>query len=203
MKLDLRFTARPLVEVWCETVVAFVFEGAVENGDRAFGLDVKTMGYLSSLKKRGFWTGEEGDTLLVASQGMIKANKILLKGLGARRYFTPGLVSHRMKEIGIALDKMAVSDIGIRIPVAQGESFESTSMFEAACVHLVEPFLISHGDEPDFLLKIVFSVNADQIGELESMVRPLKEHFRSRLDHTIIFDGLVKSPSTGPAYRRD
>ena len=187
MKLDLRFTARPLEEVWCEIVVAFVFEGAVENGDCAFGIDAKTLGYLSSLKKRGFWTGEEGDTLLVASQDMIKADKILLKGLGARRDFTPGLVSHRMKEIGIALHKMAVSDIGIGIPVVQGEGFEYTSMFEAAYVHLVEPFLINHGDD-DFLLKIVFSVNADQIDELESTVRPLKEHFGSRLDYTIIFD---------------
>ena len=54
MKLDLRFTARPLEEVWCEIVVAFVFEGAVENGDCAFGIDAKTSGYLISLKKRGF-----------------------------------------------------------------------------------------------------------------------------------------------------
>jgi hypothetical protein len=188
MKLDLRFTARPLEEVWCEIVVAFVFEGAVENGDSAFGIDAKTSGYLTFLEKRGFWKGREGDTLLVASQGMIKANKILLKGLGARRDFTPGLLSERIKETGIAVDKMAVSDMGIRIPLAQGEGYEYTSMLEAACVHLVEPFLINHGDEPDFLLKIVFSVNAGQIGELEATVRPLKEHFRSRLDNTIIFD---------------
>jgi hypothetical protein len=188
MKLDLRFTARPLEEVWCEIVVTFVFEGAVENGDCAFGIDAKTSGYLTFLEKKGFWKGGEGDTLLVASQGMIKANKILLKGLGARRDFTPGLLPERIKETGIAVDKMAVSDMGIRIPVAQGEDYEYTSMLETACVHLVEPFLINHGDEPDFLLKIVFSVNADQIGELEATVRPLKEYFRSRLDNTIIFD---------------
>ena len=199
MKLDLRFTARPLEEVWCEIVVAFVFEGAVENGDCAFGIDAKTSGYLTSLKKRGFWKGGEGDTLLLASQGMIKADKILLKGLGARLDFTPGLLCLRIKETGIAVDKMAVSDIGIRIPIAQGEGSEYTSMLEAACVHLVEPFLINHGDEPDFLLKIVFSVNTGQIGGLESMVRRLKEHFGSRLDHTIIFDNLIKSRSA-PFY---
>ncbi|MCD4718140.1 MAG: hypothetical protein K8R45_15540 [Desulfobacterales bacterium] len=199
MKLDLRFTARPLEEVWCEIVVAFVFEGAVENGDCAFGIDAKTSGYLSSLQKRGFWKGGKGDTLLVASQGMIKADKILLKGLGPRRDFTPGLLSETIKETGIAVDKMAISDIGIRIPIAQGDGFEYTSMLETACVHLVEPFLINHGDEPDFLLKIVFSVNTGQIGELESLVRQLKEHFRSRLDHTIIFDNLVKSRSA-PFY---
>jgi len=188
MKLDLRFAARPLEDVWCEIVVALVFGGTIANGDWAFGIDAKTSGFLTSLKERGFWTGAEGDTLLVASQGMITANKILLKGLGSRRDFTPGLLSERIKETGIAVDKMAVSDIGIRIPVIQGEGFEYISMLEAACVHLVEPFLINHGDEPDFLLKIVFSVNDDQIRELEPMVRPLKEHFKSRLDHTIIFD---------------
>ena len=188
MKLDLRFTARPLEDVWCQIVVALVFEGTVANGDCAFGLDVKTSGYLTALRERGFWTGEGGDTLLVASQSMIKANKILLKGLGARHDFTPGLFSERIEEIGIALDKMAVSDIGIRIPVIQGGGVEYTSLLEAACVHLVEPFLIRHRDEPDFLLKIVFSVDADQIGEIESTVRPLKEHFRSKIDFTIIFD---------------
>jgi len=172
-----------------------VFEGAVENGDCAFGIDAKTSGYLSSLQKRGFWKGGEGDTLLVASQGMIKADKILLKGLGARLEFTPGFLCLRIKETGIAVDKMAISDIGIRIPIAQGDGFEYTSMLETACVHLVEPFLINHGDEPDFLLKIVFSVNTGQIDGLESLVRQLKEHFKSRLDHTIIFDNLVKSHS--------
>ena len=193
MKLDLRFAARPLEDVWCEIVVALVFGGTIANGDWAFGIDAKTSGFLTSLKERGFWTGAEGDTLLVASQGMITANKILLKGLGSRRDFTPGLLSERIKETGIAVDKMAVSDIGIRIPVIQGEGFEYISMLEAACVHLVEPFLINHGDEPDFLLKIVFSVNAGQIDGLESVVRPLKEHFRSRLDHTIVFDRKVEN----------
>jgi len=188
MKLDLRFAARPLEDVWCEIVVALVFGGTIANGDWAFGIDAKTSGFLTSLKERGFWTGAEGDTLLVASQGMITANKILLKGLGSRRDFTPGLLSERIKETGIAVDKMAVSDIGIRIPVIQGEGFEYISMLEAACVHLVEPFLINHGDESDFLLKIVFSVNADQIGDLESTVSPLKKHFGSRLDNTIIID---------------
>lgn len=188
MKLDLRFTARPLEEIWCEIIVTFVFEGAIENGDCAFGIDTKTSGYLTFLKKSGFWKGGEGETLLVASQGMIRADKILLKGLGVRRDFTPGLFFEKIKETGIAVDKMAVRDMGIRIPIAHEGDFEDSSMLEAACVHLVEPFLINHGDEPDFLLKIVFSVNADQIGKLESMVRPLKEHFRTRLDHTIIFD---------------
>jgi hypothetical protein len=188
MKLDLRFTARPIEEVWCEIIVVFVFEGALEEGDGAFGIDAKTSGYLTSLEKRGFWNGREGDTLLVASQGMLKANRILLKGLGARRDFTPGLLNERIKETGIAVDKMAVRDIGIRIPMASVDGFERISVLEEACVHLVEPFLANHGVEPDFLLKVVFSVNADNIGELESTVRPLREHFGARLDHTIVFD---------------
>ncbi len=188
MKLDLRFTARPLEEVWCEILVTFVFEENVGDSDCAFGLDVKTLGYLTFLEKRGFWKGGEGGTLLVASQGMMKADKILLKGLGKRRDFTPDLLSHSIKETGIAVDKMAVSDIGIRIPVLQGEGLEYMSLLEAACVHLVDPFLVSHGDDPDFLLKIIFSVNADHIGTLESTVRQLKEHFGSGLDHTIVFD---------------
>ena len=188
MKLDLRFTPRPLETLWCEVVVAFVFKDAVNRGDGVSGLDDKTSGYLSCLWKRGFWTALEGESLLVASQDMIKADKILLKGLGSRAGYRLENFAERLEEIGDTLERIGVKDIGIRIPVL--EEFEGGyhSQLRLACEHLVTPFLLRHGDEPDFLLKIVVSMDDKFFTKLDPTAQLLKRHFTSRLEHTIIFD---------------
>jgi hypothetical protein len=188
MKLDLRFTARPLEEVWCQVAVALVFEGTDDKGDAASGLDVKTSGYLTYLRERGFLTGADGETILLASQNMIRAEKIFLKGLGAREEFTLGLLSKRIEEIGAALDKIEACDVGIRIPLVELREVAYATLLETACMNLLNPYLIQHKEDPDFLLKIVFSVGTGRMGELESALRPLRESFSSSLDTTIVFD---------------
>jgi hypothetical protein len=188
MKLDLRFTPRPLETLWCEVVVAFVFKDTANSGDGVSGLDDKTSGYLSSLWKKGFWTGIEGESLLVASQGMIKADKMLLKGLGSCAVYRLENFAERLEEIGDTLERMGVRDFGIRISVVEGFEGGYHSQLRLACEHLVTPFLLRHGDETDFLLKIVVSVDDKFFTKLEPTVQLLKRHFTSRLEHTIIFD---------------
>jgi len=179
---------RPLEELLCDTVVAFAFQGIVHNGNGILGLDIKTSGTLSDLVKKGFWTGVEGETLLVPSQNMIKAEKILLKGLGAYSNYSKDLLGEKVKEIGSALDRIEVNDIGIRIPVKEGLETEYPSFIETVCSHLVDFFLSRHEKEAGFLLKLVVSSDGGAIANLEPAVRQLKEHFKSRLDYTIIID---------------
>lgn len=188
MKLDLRFTARPLEELWCDTVIAFVFQGALCNGNGVLGLDVKTSGALTALKKKGFWTGVEGETLLVPSQNMIKAEKILLKGLGVHSRYSKDLLIEKVKEVGSALDRIEVNDIGIRIPFKEGAEPEYPSYVETTCSHLVDFFLSQHEKEAGFLLKLVVSLDDAVFANLEPAVRQLKQHFKSKLDYTIIID---------------
>jgi len=188
MMLDLRFTPRSLDSLWCQAVVALVFQEDLSTADGLSGLDAKTSGYLSSLNKRGFWTGAKGEILLVPSQGMIKADKMLLKGLGARADYSLEDFSTRLRETGYALEKMGVNDLAIRIPLVEGLEDEYPSQLKAACVHLVAPFLLRHKGESDFLLKIVVSMDETFIGKVEDTVQLLKEHFSSRLDCTIICD---------------
>ena len=198
MKLDLRFTPRPLETLWCEVVVAFVFKGAVKGGDGFSGLDDKTSGYLSYLWKRGFWTGLQGENLLVASQDMIKANKILVKGLGSRASYSLENLVERLGETGDTLERMGVRDIGIRIPVVEGFEGGYHSHIELACEHLVAPFLLRHGDKPDFLLKLVVTMDHKFFAKLDLTAESLKRHFLSRLEHTIIFDNKTDNVSKNP-----
>ena len=81
MKLDLRFSDRPLESLWCQAVAALVFRGPDLTEGALFGLNEKMAGFLSDLQERGFWTGRRGESILVASQDAIRAEKILLKGL--------------------------------------------------------------------------------------------------------------------------
>ncbi|HBF42149.1 MAG TPA: hypothetical protein DDW42_00690 [Desulfobacteraceae bacterium] len=188
MKLDLRFTSRTLEELWCQIVIALVFQGPIEKTGGISGLDAKTSGYLTYLWKTGFWTGASGDTLLLASQNMIKADKILLKGLGVSSNYSTEIFSKRIKEVGCNIEGMGINDIGIHIPVIKGFETDFGSQLESACVNLVDAFFIGHKDDPDFLLKIVVSIDGSFIGDLTYVVPFLRNDLDSRLDNTIIFD---------------
>jgi len=188
MKLDLRFTVRPLEDLWCDTVIAFVFQGPVGNGNGIPGLDAKTSGALTALGEKGFWTGGKGEMLLVPSQGMINADKILLQGLGVQSDYSMDFFTKKIKELASALERMAVNDISIRIPFKEGAESEYPSYVGAACKFLVDFFLSRHNDEADFLLKLIVSLDDMFLADFEPTIRQLKEHFKSKLDYTIVFD---------------
>ena len=115
MRLDLRFVARPLEDIWCPILVALAFEDPGDNPGGIGGLDARTGGYLSRLRRQGFWTGAESETLLVASRGMVKAEKILLKGLGMESGYDASGLSRCLKAAG---DRR-----GPHGPVGDGRSF--------------------------------------------------------------------------------
>ncbi|RLC31939.1 MAG: hypothetical protein DRH37_01890 [Deltaproteobacteria bacterium] len=188
MELDLRFTSRPLEELWCDAVVAFMFEGAVSNGSGIAGLDYKTSGFLASLVRKGFFTGTEGEILLVASQGMIRAGKILLKGLGRHGGYGPEVLSGSVREVAASLERLAVNEFGIRIPATGGGDARYLTDIRTACGELVDFFVDRHRDEADFFLKIVVSLNRVLCADLESMVGRMKAHFGNRLNYSVAFD---------------
>ncbi len=188
MKLDLRFTVRPIENIWCDTLVALVFQGPFSKGNGVSGLDIKTSGGISSLWEKGFWTGTEGETLLVASQKMIPADKILLKGLGDHSGYGMECLSERVRELADTLVRMKINNLAFKIPINDEEESEYGSYVKSSCIHLVDSFLEKHGDEDDFILKIVVVLYKSFAQDIESAIRELKNHFMSKLDYTIIFD---------------
>jgi len=188
MKLDLRFTARPLEALWCDTVVALVFQSPSRFGRGVSGLDLKTSGVLTRLRQQGFLTGENGETLLIAAQNMIRADKILLKGLGLHSDYGVECLSKRTIELGNTLLRMAINDIAMQIPVAEDSTPAHSAYIESACTQLVDCFLMKHEKNDNFILKIVVTSDEPWGHDFESTIRHLKEYFMSKLDYTIIID---------------
>ena len=54
MKLDLRFSERPLEDIWCQAVVALVFQKPNLAGGVLSGLNEKMVGFLTYLEEKGF-----------------------------------------------------------------------------------------------------------------------------------------------------
>ncbi len=188
MRLDLRFTARPLEELWCESLVALTFEGGLEEQEVIAGLDRNTSGSLSILREKGFWPGSEGETLLLIPRDMANAEKILLKGLGARS----GYDARRLEEISLStgntLAGMGISDVGIRIPPVQEEEGDYNDHVISACVNLVRPFQVRYARDNAYVLRVIVSVPLEHIRILEERLETLRTSFQG-LEHSIVIEG--------------
>ncbi|MFP3928639.1 MAG: M17 family peptidase N-terminal domain-containing protein, partial [Desulfobacteraceae bacterium] len=149
MKLDLRFSERPVESLWCQAIAALVPQRTFLAQGVLASLDAKLGGFLARLEEKGFWTGEYGENLLVASQGMIKADKILLAGLGPSESCSLECVVGRAAEVGSALVKLRAQDLGVHIPVMEGREQEYPECVEDSVRAIVGPYISAHGDEAD------------------------------------------------------
>jgi len=188
MKLDLRFSERPLQDLWCEAVVALVFQRKFLTLGFLAGLDGKLGGLLGRLEKQQIWTGAERENLLVASQGMIKAEKVLLWGLGPGPDCDPACLAGRVEEAGTALMKMHVQDFGIHIPTMEGREGEYPSHLETAVHHLVAPYLRAYRKDAEFRLKVVFSLERFLTGAMLPAVESIREGFGPEVEVSVVLE---------------
>lgn len=186
MRLDLRFSDRPLESLWCEAVVALVFQGPDLLGGMLSGLNDKMTGFLTYLEEKGFWTGTRGETILLASQDAIRADKILLKGLGESADYDTKDLADQVREVSATFDKIDIREFGIHIPIVERLEEEYPNHLELSARHLVDPFLQNHQNEPDFMLKIIFSVEKCTRDILNPVASRLREYFVSLLDFSIV-----------------
>jgi hypothetical protein len=192
MKLDLRFSDRPIEDLFCEAVAALVFQKPCVTESVLSGLNAKVGGALADLEEKGIWTGAKGENLLLATQGMIRAEKILLHGLGQRSEWDVSLLSDGMMALGSALDKIKIKEFGIQIPFVEDLGGDYITLLEISARQIVEPFLENHRTEPDYLLKTIFSVKDDFGDPFSAMVKRLKEYFHPLLDFSVGMDGGAK-----------
>lgn len=193
MKLDLRFSDRPIEDLLCEAVAALVFQKPRVTESLLSGLNAKMGGALADLEEKGIWTGARGENLLLASQGTIRADKILLRGLGQRSDWDVSLLSDGIMALGSALDKIEIKEFGIQIPFIEDQRGDYITHLELSARQIVDPFLENHRSESDYLLTAIFSVKNDDFGDpLSAMVNRLKEYFRPLLDSSVVMDGGAK-----------
>ena len=114
MRLDLRFSDRPIESLWCQAVAAFVFHRPDISSGVLLALNEKMSGTLTELVEKGVWTGEKDESFLLAPQNMIRAGKLLFHGLGQSSEYTIPVLEDGVIKLGSALDNMGVDEFGIQ-----------------------------------------------------------------------------------------
>jgi len=192
MKLDLRFLNRHIEDLWCQAIVLLVFKEPNILTGVLSTLNYKLGGSLGGILGAGLWTGERGENFLLATQDAIRADKLLMRGVGPDRTFGIEVLIKEISETASVLDRMGISEFGINIPPAEGRDNEYGLYLEMATAYMVETFYNNHKDDPDFLLKIFFSVEKDFIIVLDPVIDRIKENMRPGLEFSIISDRQIK-----------
>jgi len=188
MRPDIRFSDRPLEDLWCQAVTVLVFQRPSINMDTLSSLNRKMTGTLTNILESERWTGKRGENFLIATNNMIKADKLLFRGLGPRSKFSTSVLKKEVGNLGSTLDKLGVSEFGIHIPVTEGLEVEYGSHLELSAKSLLKTYFINHKDEPDFNLKIIFSLEIKFMDILDPIIKRLKRYLKPLPDFSIIID---------------
>jgi len=188
MRLDFRFSERPLENLWCEAVVAFVFRKVFLTRGMLSELDAKMGGFLGRLEKAGFWTAARGERLLVASEGRIKAEKLLLCGMGDGSDREASVLPEETAGVGRVLLAMQVSDFAVHLPMREGEETDYPARLEATVESLAAPYMEAWSDFPGRELKVVFSIERFFSDALHPVADRLRGRFGSDYDLSVVIE---------------
>lgn len=188
MRLDLRLTHRYLDQLWCQAVVAFLFESDSLLTGYLSRLNDKLAGSLAPLMDRRFLTGKRDEILLIASQERIKADKVLFVGLGpASSYSSEGL-SYVMSRVSSNLERLKLNEFGIMVPWGKEVKIDYVELIKSIIGNLVDYYFMSKEDAVDFSLKIVLSIEERFFDDLHSLEQELKIYLNPIIDYAILID---------------
>ena len=188
MRLDLRFTNRPLDELWCQAVVMLSFRVQDKISPLLDPVDKKMSGSIRNIIQSGIWSGERGDKLLFATQNSIRADKLLIHGLGEESKYTIDLLKREIDNVGNTLVKMGISEFGFQIPDTSKDEKAFDIHIETAVKSLATVYLDKYEDVPDFILKIYISIPNNNIKLVEKVADRLRKHFSPLTELSIILD---------------
>ena len=188
MRLDLRFTNRPLDALWCQAVIMLSFRIQDEISPLLEPIDIKMSGSIRNIIQSGVWSGDRGDKLLFATQNSIRADKLLIHGLGKESKYSIDLLKREAENVGITLDKMGISEFGFQIPDISRSEPEFDIHIETAVKSLATIYLDKYKDVPDFILKIYISITNDYIKLVEKVADRLRKYFSPLTELSIILD---------------
>lgn len=188
MRFDLRFTTRPIEDLWCQAVVMLSFKIQGRMSSTLERINKKMAGSIESFTRSGIWSGECNEKLLFATQNSIKADKLLLHGLGEESIYSLNILKKEITDVGMSLNKMGVNEFGIFIPHAPGLESEYIIHIETAIEDLAGIYLSKYKDAPDYTLKMYISIENRYMEPAEKMTERLRDHFSPLSDFSIILD---------------
>jgi hypothetical protein len=193
MKVDIRFSSRPLETLWTEAIVALVCRGPDISSGPLSGLNEKTIGTLRRLIVSGKWTGDLGEKILIATQNMIMAEKLLLYGLGYASELNDNLLCREMRKAGESIDRIGIRDFGVLIQQTAGMSLKFETYLEKSLKNLMEEFIERHENDSDYHLKIIVFVEDQFMYIICDIIEKLREYFIQIPDLSITYNDRQRS----------
>ena len=188
MRLDLRFTNRPPEELWCQAVVMLSFRVRDNMSPFLDSIDKKMTGSIRNIVNSGIWSGERGDKLLFATQNSIKADKLLIHGLGEESMYSIEVLEREIDNAGHALIKMDINEFGLQIPEISAGETDFDIYIETAVKNLVRVYLDKYRDVHDYILKIYIIITSDCTELVEKAADRLRHDLSSLTEISIILD---------------
>ncbi len=188
MRLDLRLTHRCLDQLWCQAVVAFLFEDDSLLTGHFSKLNEKLSGSLTQLIDRHFLTGKRDELILIASQERIKADKLVLVGLGTISSYSSETLSYVIRNVSSALERLKLNEFGIMVHWVKGMKIDYLELVRSIICDLADYYLMIKRDEVDFTLKLIFSIEEKFFGDLQSLGQELRRHFDPIMEYSIAVD---------------
>jgi hypothetical protein len=192
MRIDIRFTKRPLEDLWCQAVVLLIFKGQGTASKVLGDVNKKMGGSIDSLISSGLWDGESGEKMLLATQSAIRSDKVLLHGMGQVSEYSIKVLRREIYDIGLSLKKINVNEFGIHIPRVEGFERYYGLHIETAVKFFSKIYLKEYKDLPDYILKVLFSVEKNDIAILGKTAEKLKKYFSPLSDCSILVEKETK-----------
>jgi len=194
MKLDLRLTHRFLDQLWCQAVVAFLFNDASLLTGYLTRLDEKLTGTLTQLIDRNFLSGKRDELILVASQQRIKADKLLFVGLGSPKSYSFEILSAAIRRISSTLEKLELYEFGIVVPWVKGIKIDYTELMKYTIINLINYYSLHKRNAGKFSLKVIFTIDEKNIPDLQFLRRELRTYLDlPASDYSIAIDNSIEA----------
>jgi len=194
MRLDLRLTHRFLDQLWCQAVVAFLFEDKSPLTGYLSRLDEKLTGTLTQLIDTNFLTGKRDELVLVAPQERIKADKLLFIGLGSPRSYSFAVLSSAIKKISSTLERLELYEFGIMVPWVKGVKIDYMELTKSTIINLVDYYGIHKRDAVDFSLKVIVTIDEAIFPDLKSLEQELRTYLDlPASDYSIAIDNRIEA----------
>ena len=181
INLNLSFTRYPIGTAKRRALLFFCFEESLRNPDEKWGFNSRTSKYLRSLWIRNFWTGEEGEILLVSCKDLGNAEWILLMGLGKRALFNEEIFQDRLREAGKTLRRLRIDDFGLYLPVINEFEEECLSHFLKSLTSVIKAFELECDSGLSQNLWITVSIE----DEIMKIMKSGMLHFERELEKTV------------------
>ena len=194
MRLDLRLTHRFLDQLWCQAVVAFLFNDASLLTGYLSRLDEKLTGTLTQLIDTNFLTGKRDELILIASQERIKAEKLLFVGLGSPKNYSFDVLSSAIKKISSTLERLALYEFGIMVPWIKGIKADYIELTKLTIRNLVDYYGIHKRDAVNVSLKVIFTIDKKIFPDLQSLEQEVRTFLDlPASDYSIAIDNSIEA----------